>query len=145
MEQGSRTKLVAAMVLALVFGAGLLLGYAANGGPAEAMTVERSSEEAPPAGRRNRPRVYELMNPTPDQRVVMDSIMVVHQDQMNRLHEEFDVAQGAYQASYDALIQKTRNAITAVFPEERRAEYRRRLEDYDRQRAEERAKRGDRP
>lgn len=145
MEQGSRTKIVAALVLALVFGSGLLLGFAAQGGPAVAMTVESSDGEAPTTERRRRPPVYESMNPTPDQRVLMDSIMVAHRDRMNLLHEEFNVAQQAYQTSYDALIRQTRDAITAVFPEDRRAEYRRRLdEEYDRPR-EERAKQGDRP
>ncbi|MBM4184700.1 MAG: hypothetical protein FJ207_10900 [Gemmatimonadetes bacterium] len=144
MEQGSRTKLVAALVLSLVFGSGLLLGYAASGGPADAMTVESSSDDAPSTGRRNRPYVYETMNPTAEQRASMDSIMVVHRERMNVLHEEFGVAQQAYDASYDALIQQTRDALAAVFPEERRAEYRRRLEEeYDRPR-EERARQGDR-
>ena len=87
--------------------------------------------------------VYESMNPTPGQRVQMDSIMVVHRDRMNLLHEEFNVQQQAYQTRYDALIQQTRDALTALFPEDQRAEYRRRLEEeYDRPR-EERAKSGD--
>jgi len=85
------------------------------------------------------------MNPTPEQRVLLDSIMVVHRERMNRLHEEFGVAQRAYDASYDGLIQQTRDALAAVFPEERRAEYRRRLEvEYDRPR-QEREKSNDRP
>ena len=145
MEQGSRTKLVAGLVVALVFGSGLLLGYAANGGPAEAMTVESSTDDGQSTGRRNRPYVYETMNPTAEQRARMDSIMVVHRARMNVLHEEFGVQQQAYDASYDAIIQQTRDALAAVFPEERRAEYRRRLEEeYDRPR-EERARQGDRP
>jgi hypothetical protein len=145
MEQGSRTKLVAALLLALVFGSGLLLGYAAQGGPAEAMTAEAPDDATPTTERTRRPPVYESMSPTPEQRVLMDSIMVAHRERMNALHEEFNVAQNAYQTRYDALIQQTRDAITALFPEDRRAEYRRRLEEeYDRPR-QERAKQGDRP
>jgi hypothetical protein len=83
------------------------------------------------------------MNPTRAQRSVMDSIMDVHRARMNLLHEEFDVQQEMYNANYDAIIQRTRDAITLVFPEERRAEYRRRLEERDRQRDQERAQQGD--
>jgi hypothetical protein len=140
MEQGSRTKLVAALVLALVFSSGLLLGYAADGGPAVAMTPTGEEEAAP---RRPYVPVYESMDPTHAQRAVMDSIMDAQRKKMNLLHEEFDVAQQIYNTSYDALIQQTRDAITLVFPEERRAEYRRRLEERERQRDEERAQQGD--
>jgi hypothetical protein len=137
MEQGSRTKLVAAMVLATVFGSGLLLGYAAPGRPAEATTVDASETDTPSTERVRRPPVYESMDPTPEQRVRMDSIMVAHRERMNLLHEDFSVAQQAYQTQYDALIQQTRDAITSLFPEDRRAEYRRRLEEeYDRPRQE---------
>ena len=142
MEQGSRTKLVAALVLALVFSSGLLLGYAADGGPADTITAEATAQEAP-GGRRPYVPVYESMNPTRAQRTVMDSIMDAQRGKMNLLHEEFDVQQQIYNTSYDALIQETRDAITIVFPEERRAEYRRRLEERDRQREEERAQQGD--
>jgi hypothetical protein len=143
MEPTSRTKLVAGMVLALVFTSGILLGYAADGGSAVASTVEESTGETATRERGSRPMVYESMNPTPGQRVQMDSIMVVHRDRMNLLHEEFNVQQQAYQTRYDALIQQTRDALTALFPEDQRAEYRRRLEEeYDRPR-EERAKSGD--
>jgi len=142
MEQGSRTKLVAALVLALVFSSGLLLGYAADGGPTEIITTEATAREAP-AARRPYVPVYESMDPTLAQRAVMDSIMDAQRAKMNLLHEEFDVAQHQYNTSYDALIQQTRDAITLVFPEERRAEYRRRLEERDRQRDQERAQQGD--
>ncbi len=145
MEQGARTKVVAGLVLALVFGSGLLLGFAAQGGAADAMTVEARDVEAPTPERRRRPPVYESMNPTPEQRLLMDSIMVAHRERMNVLHDEFNVAQQAYRTSYDGLIQQTREAITAVFPEDRRAEYRRRLEEeYDRPR-EAREKQDSRP
>jgi hypothetical protein len=143
MEQGSRTKLVAALVLALVFASGILIGYAADGGAAVAMTVEPTGGEVPVPARRPYVPQYESMNPTLAQRTVIDSIMSAQRTKMNLLHEEFDVAQQIYQTSYDALIQRTRDAIALVFPEERRAEYRRRLEENDRQRAQERALQGD--
>jgi hypothetical protein len=81
------------------------------------------------------------MQPTDEQRIVLDSIMREHRAEMNRLHADFDVAQRAYQTSYDALIQDTRDALAAVFPPEQRAEYRRLLAENDRRRAAERASR----
>src|SRR5688572_1236675 len=113
MEQRTRTRLVAALVLASVFASGVLLGYAADRGAAVAVASVGSNGDAPTERRRRVP-VYELMNPTDDQRVVIDSIMREHRDEMNRLHADFDVAQRAYQSSYDALIQDTRDAIAAV-------------------------------
>jgi hypothetical protein len=143
MEQGSRTKLVAALVLALVFGSGLLVGYAVDGGSSAVAAAPEaaSGEGARDPGRRRRVPVYESMNPSPEQKARMDSIMNAHQEKMNLLHAEYGVAQQAWTATFDALIQDTRDAITAVFPEERRAEYRRRLEEYDRRREAERAAR----
>ncbi len=145
MEHRTRTRLVAALVLASVFASGVLLGYAADRGAAVAVaSVASDGETAPVSERRRRVPVYELMSPTDDQRLVIDSIMREHRDEMNRLHVDFDVAQRSYQTSYDALIQDTRDAIAAVFPVEQRAEYRRLLAENDRRRAAERAS-GDAP
>lgn len=136
MEQGSRTRLVAALVLATVFGSGILLGYAADRGTdAVVMASEAPGGEAAPTERRRRAPVYEQMNPTLEQRTVIDSILRVHRDEMNRLHAEFDVLQKDYQHSYDAVIQDTRDGIAAVFPPEQAADYRRRLAVDDERRA----------
>ena len=136
MEQGSRTKLVAALVLASVFGSGILLGYAADR-DANAMVIasEAPAGDAAPAERRRRAPVYEQMNPTLEQRGLIDSILRVHRDEMNRLHAEFDVLQQEYQKHYDAVIQDTREGIAAVFPPEQAADYRRRLAEDDERRA----------
>jgi hypothetical protein len=145
MEQRTRTRLVAGFVLASVFASGILLGYAADRGAAVAVaSVVSEGEPASPTERRRRVPVYELMSPTDEQRVVLDSIMREHRAEMNRLHEDFDIQQQAYQSSYDALIQETRDALAAVFPPEQRAEYRRLLAENDRRRAAERAS-GDAP
>lgn len=145
MEQRTRTRLVAGLVLASVFASGVLLGYAADRGAAVAVaSVASEGEPAPTTERRRRVPVYELMEPTDEQRVVLDSIMREHRTRMNRLHEDFDVQQRTFETSYDALIQNTRDALAAVFPPEQRAEYRRLLAENDRRRAAERAS-GDAP
>lgn len=136
MEHGSRTKLVAVLVLVSVFGSGILLGYAADRG-ADAVVVasEAPAGDPVPGERRRRAPVYEQMNPTLAQRTLIDSILRVHRDEMNRLHAEFDVVQQDYQDSYDAVIQDTRDAIALVFPPEQAADYRRRLTEDDERRA----------
>jgi cell division septation protein DedD len=136
MEHRTRTRLVAALVLACVFASGILLGFAADRAVAVASVT---SSDAPSGERPRRVPVYELMSPTDEQRVVLDSIMREHRAEMNRLHADFEVAQRAYNTSYDALIQETRDALAAVFPPEQRAEYRRLLAENDRRRAAERA------
>ena len=140
MEQGSRTKLVAALVLASVFGSGILLGYAADrGATGVVIASEAPAGDAAATERRRRAPVYEQMNPTLEQRAVIDSILRVHRDEMNRLHAQFDVVQEEYQDSYDAVIQDTRVSIAKVFPPEQAADYRRRLAEDDQRRAAERA------
>jgi hypothetical protein len=136
MEQGSRTRLVAALVLATVFGSGILLGYAADrGASAVVIASEAPAGEVASNEYRRRAPVYEQMTPTLEQRAVIDSILRVKRDEMNRLHAEFDVVQKDYQDSYDVVIQDTRDAIAAVFPPEQAADYRRRLAEDDERRA----------
>jgi hypothetical protein len=142
MEHPNRTRLIAALVLASVFGAGAVIGFAADRGAAVAIAGVASDGDTPAtADRGRRVPVYMLMGPTDEQVVVLDSIMREHRAEMNRLHADFEVAQRAYQTSYDALIQHTRDELAAVFPPEQRAEYRRLLAENDRRRAAERASR----
>jgi len=143
MERGARTKLVAALVLSAVFGSGLLLGYAADrkAGPdtSEAETVATAPESTVDGERPRRPMVYEQLNPSPEQREVIDSIFVVHRARMNALDKEYRDVRHDYQARYDAVIQDTREAIADVFPPDMATEYRRLLAEYDERRAAERA------
>ena len=142
-----RTKLVAVAVLALVFGSGLLLGYAADSDPltpplsvATSAESDGSDTEAP----RTRRFVYEQLERTPDQDAAIDVIIRTHRHMMNRLHQDFDEAQTEYQASFDAVVFETREAIALVFPPDQREEYRHLLEESDRRRAEDRAAENDR-
>jgi hypothetical protein len=144
MERPVRTKLVAALVLGAVFGSGLLLGYAADTRlrPEPAVATGDAPEMRPAESgeRPRRPLVYEQLNPSPEQTVVIDSILRVHRARMNALDKEYREARDQYQASYDAVVLETREAIAGVFPPEVAAEYRRLLTENDRLRAAERAK-----
>ena len=145
MQRGARTKLVAGLLLAAVFGSGLLLGYAAD----RHLTVDSGSkpdEQAsaqsvpgPQQQRQRRPLVYEQLNPSPEQTAVIDSILRVHRERMNKLDREYREARHHYQANYDSVVQETREAIADVFPPDVAEEYRRLLAEYDRRREAERA------
>jgi len=143
MERGSRTKLVAGLVLCAVFGSGLLLGYAAHGngepGASETQQVASAPESTAEGERPRRPMVYEQLNPSPEQRTVIDSIFVVHRARMNALDKEYRDVRHQYQARYDAVIQDTREAIAGVFPPDVATEYRRLLAEYDERREADRA------
>ena len=142
MEHGSRTKLVAALVLVLVFGSGILLGYAANGraDAAEVAAAQPSTDTTTPPARGRRPYIWETMNPTEEQRARLDSISQARRDQMNQLHADFDLAQREYQTRYDAIVRDSREALASVFPPEKAAEYRRLVAESDRRREEEAAR-----
>jgi len=141
MEHGSRTKLLTAVVIALVFGSGVLVGYAADANHlvatpevATAAEVDGSGGERP----RSRGYVYEQMERTPKQDAEIDVIITSYRGLMNQLHRDFDEAQTAYEANYDGLIVDVREAIAEVFEPDRRAEYRRLLAEFDRRREAER-------
>jgi hypothetical protein len=150
-----KTKVMTALVLTLVFSSGVLLGVAADraatGSPSATVAVPVAAQtagDAPSPGESERPRrppVWEKMHPTAAQTVVIDSIMGVHRERMNKLHAEFRVARDVYETNYDALIRETREAIAAVFPPGEAEKYRRLLEESDRRRAAEEADQDDRP
>jgi Spy/CpxP family protein refolding chaperone len=143
MDRSARTKLVAALVLSAVFASGLLLGFAADSNRApeanDGVPVATAPESASQGERPRRPMVYEQLNPSPEQRAVIDSIFVVHRARMNALDKEYRDVRHEYQARYDAVIQDTRAAIAGVFPPDVAAEYRRLLAEYDERREAERA------
>lgn len=143
MERGSRAKLSAAVILGLVFGSGLLTGYAVDS-HLEAGPSGAEPETAPRETRRGdqpRPRVYEQLNPTDEQTTRIDSILRVHRERMNALDREYREARRERRGAYDAVIQDTRDAIADVFGPEEAVEYRRLLAEFDRRRQSERSER----
>lgn len=129
MEHGSRTRLVTAVMLAVVFASGVLLGVAGDGN-----LVAAESE-----GKKQ--RMYEQVGPTNDQMVFIDSIVKDHRARMDALHEEF---RRAYYPIYRELIEDTRGAIMEVFSDEQAAEYEVLLDDFDQRKAAERKEKEDR-
>ncbi len=136
MEHRSRTRLVTAVMLVVVFASGVLLGIAADSNlgaePPQIASGNAAGEERD-GKRRRRTRMYDQVGPSMDQKISIDSIMKEHRARMNALHEEFNIA---YNPLYQAVIQDTRGAIKDVFSEEQAAEYQALLDDFDRRKAE---------
>ena len=136
MEHRSRTRLVTAVMLAVVFASGVLLGLAADSNlgaePPQIASANADGEERD-GKRRRRTAMHEQVGPSEDQKVVIDSILKDHRARMDALHGEF---RSAYDPRYQALIQDTRGAIKEVFSEEQAAEYQALLDDFDRRKVE---------
>ena len=135
MEHGSRTRLMSAAVLVVVFGAGIMLGVAVDGtlsaSPTDSSVVaaERPEEETP----RWRTPMYEQVGPDAEQSALVDSIVLEYRAQMDELHDEF---RGAYNPRYQALVSDTRETIMGVFSPEQAAQYQELFEERDRKRSE---------
>ena len=136
MRHGSRTRLVTAVMLAVVFASGVLLGLAADsslGAEPPEVAAERAGVEKRDGELRPRTRMYEQVGPSVDQKVLIDSIVKNHRARMDALHEAFRTA---YYPRYQAVIQDTRGAIKEVFSENQATEYQALLDDFDRRKAE---------
>ena len=131
MEHGSRTRLLSAIVIAAVFGAGILVGFAADSNwRAEAAEVVPApagdSADAP-----RRPPMYSQVNPTAEQQSRIDSIIHVHRKRTNALDETF-------REGFSEILFDTREAIKGVLTPEQAADYQRLLDERDAERERER-------
>ena len=127
MEHGSRTRLMSAIVLVAVFGAGVLLGLAADSNlgaePAqETSTVAAEGGEAEPT--RERRPWYMQVEPNEAQLSLIDSIVAEHRARTNELDEE-------RRARFRIILLDTREAIKGVLRPEQAAEYQRIIDERD--------------
>lgn len=140
MEHGSRTRLLSAVVIAAVFGAGVLIGFAADSRlEAETLDVvaEEVGEEEGEEGSRRSP-IYAQLNPSSDQQATIDSIISGHRERTNALDKE---TRRAYRQGFRGIVLETRAAIKEAFRPEQAEEYQRLLEEWDAQQAAERENR----
>ena len=146
MESGSRTKLMTAVILAVVLGTGVMLGLVSVcevgdgrtrcvinvNSDLAAMPVEegmvREADRDGMSERNRRSPMYEQVGLTEDQSLLIDSILEGQLQHMRSLHEEFRTT---YVPRYQALIQQTREAILEVFTEEQASDYRALLQEFD--------------
>jgi len=127
-----RTRLTTVVVLIVVFGAGILLGMAAD----RSMAATPAAEAARPAasgdsGRRG--PLWEQVGPSDAQKIVIDSIVAEYRTAMRSLHAEFNAA---YDPRYRALLDETRAAIKGVLTPEQAHAYDSLVAERDRQHAE---------
>ena len=136
MGRGSRTRLVTAGVLAAVFGAGVLLGLAADSNaPAEAAevvapsvestaSVDTANSEEP----QRRRRTYDEVEPNESQLALIDSIVAEHRARTRVLDKE---NRAQLQLGFREILLETREAIKSVLTPEQAAEYQRLLDERD--------------
>jgi Spy/CpxP family protein refolding chaperone len=136
MEKSARTRLLTAVVLIVVLGAGVLLGMALKpSAPAVAAATASETQAADSAGRRHRTPIYMQLNPTPEQKQKLDSLLQKNREAMRALtkafHDEFDPRYDSlhqeyeekYVPRYDSLIASTRAAIRKVLTPEQVEKY----------------------
>jgi Spy/CpxP family protein refolding chaperone len=135
MERVLRTRLVTSAVLAVVFAAGALLGLAFDRSlatpPTEGVAESDRSEGSDDDGRR-RP-LYEQVGTSPEQKVLIDSIVGDYRSAMKALHAEF---RAEYNPRYEALVAETRIAIKKVLTPEQAEKYDSVVADFERRRSE---------
>lgn len=132
MEAGARTRLVTALVLVAVFGAGILLGLAADSNLG-AQPVDTAAQPAGDAASSDEPetrrrRIYDDVGPNESQLELIDSIVAEHRARTNALDEEM-------RAGFRVILLETREAIKEVLTPEQADEYQQLLDEYEAKRA----------
>lgn len=145
MEKGSRTRLVTAAILAVVFGSGVFLGFALDSSVpvrvGDAAAAEPQDTLAPGEPEERQP-LYVQVNPSETQQLRIDSIIRVHRGRMREVRDEFkprfDELEGSYDQRRRDILVDTRESIVAVLTAQQAQEYRRLTEEWDRRQAERR-------
>lgn len=113
MEKSARTRLFTAAVLLVVFAAGILLGMAighrqgASAVATAAADTGRAPQSADSTRRRHRQPLYMQVDPTPEQKIKLDSILKVYHDSMqvltHQFHQDYDPHYDSLRAEMDSL------------------------------------------
>ena len=134
MENAPRTRLITALLLVVVFGSGLVVGFAVDTNLVTGPVVAPAAEQTDSTERRRVP-MYEQVGPNETQKASIDSIVGEHREGMKTLHREF---RDAYDPRYRDLLEETRLAIRSVFDPEQAMAYDSLLAAYDQRRRERR-------
>ena len=136
MESVTRTRLLTALVLFVVFGSGVMLGLAADSGlraeePDEVpvVTAEEAEPEPPATERRC---IYCEVEPNEEELSRIESVIAEHRVRRDSLDRE---ARARYNDARDVILLNTREAIKAVLSPEKAAEYQRLLDAFEAERA----------
>ncbi|MEK9501551.1 hypothetical protein [Gaopeijia maritima] len=126
-----RARLLSVVVLAVVFGSGILVGFALDRrlDMAEmarmnesrlAADVDDANEDADRTDDQPRRYLFERVDPTDAQRVRIDSIVALYQSDVRRFHRE---SRQFYDDGMRALVLETREAIKGVLDPDQAARY----------------------
>ena len=145
MERTTRTRLITAFLLAVVFGSGVMLGLAADSSliaeqpsGTEAVAPEATPPAASEAARRY---IYHEVGPNEMQLARIDSVVAEHRARRDALEEE---TKARYDEARRQILLDTREGIKAVLTPEQAAEYERLLDEWESRRAAERENEDDR-
>ena len=144
MEQGARTRLVTAVILAVVFASGVLLGLAADSGlsaepavpPSEAVESEEATsaeaseepDEAASEAPTERRYTYHRVEPNEEQLARIEVIVA----EWRAEREAFDAeSREQWEAGRADLVLQVRERIKSVLSPEQAAEYQRLLDEWD--------------
>ena len=119
-ENLQRTRLATVAILTLVFGTGVLMGLVLDRNLAAAPVSAAVADTAAAAEEPRRQYMFERVGLSPDQRAVIDSIVVGHRARMSALRQQFSEE---YDPQYRAIVEATRENIKGVMTPEQAAMY----------------------
>lgn len=127
------TKVVVAGALALLFGAGVMVGFAWDAN-ADVDPPRQTNESSDEETNRSRGRIVDGVGLSAEQDALVDSLVSFHRARMRGLDREF-------RPRYRAIVNDLRQEIMEVLSDPQREQYRVLLEEHDERR---RSRRSDR-
>ena len=152
MEQGAKTRLTTAIILAVVFGSGVLLGLAADssllaepsvvqGAPEQEAADSESSADEQAESDGARRFIYHQVDPNEEQ---LASIEVIVAEMRARRDAFDDESRARWQEGRREFVLEAREAIKDVLSPEQAADYQRLLDEWEAERAADRENEDDR-
>ena len=146
MERLTRTRLITALLLVVVFGSGVMLGLAADSSliaeqPSGTEVVTPETAQPPETPATTGRYIYHQVGPNELQLARIDSVVAEHRARRDALDEE---TKARYDEARRRILLDTREGIKAVLTPEQAAEYQRLLDEWESQRAAERENEDDR-
>ena len=128
------TKVVVAGALALLFGAGVVVGFSWDADPNVAPPRQTSGDRSAEETNRSRGRIVDGVGLSAEQDALVDSLVSFHRARMRGLDREF-------RPRYRAIVNDLRQEIMGVLTEPQREQYRVLLEEHDEERRSRRSNR----
>ncbi len=122
--------------LALLFGSGVVVGFAWDRTASADPPEETSSEQSAPEASRSRGRIVDRVGLTVEQDALVDSLVAFHRGRMKALDRDF-------RPRYRAVVNDLREEIMGVLTDEQSALYQTLLDEHDAERRSRRSRRSD--